>query len=190
MKKNSLWFLIVAFLLLFSCSKNYTPKPNAYYRIDFPEREYRIYDSICPLAFEYPVYGNLLHLIPPVSDSCWINIVFPKYNGTIHLTYGKINNNLDWLIEDIWNIVYSKIAKRADAVDDYYITREPDIYGVIYEIKGNAASPVQFLVTDSVKYFLKGSLYFSVKPNHDSLAPVINFFREDIIHLIETVKWK
>ena len=200
MKKNSFKFQVSSFKFLlcifwvvvgcFSCRQNYTPKPYAYFRIDFPEREYRMYDSICPLTFEYPVYGNLAYRIPPASDSCWLDIVFAKYKGTIHLTYGKIDNNLDCLKEDIWNLVYSKIALRADAVDDYYIIREPDIYSVIYEIKGNAASPMEFLVTDSVKNFLRGALYFSVKPNYDSLAPVINFFREDVIHLIETVQWK
>jgi len=200
MKKNSFRFRVSSFKYLlccmgivvccFSCRQNYTPKPHSYYRIDFPEREYRIYDTICPFTFEYPVYGNLAYLIPPVSDSCWLNINFPKYKGTIHLTYGEIGSNLDQHIENIWKLVYSKIAQRADAVDEYYIIREPDVYSVIYEIKGNAASPMEFLVTDSVKHFLRGALYFSVKPNYDSLAPAIIFFREDIIHLIETIKWK
>ena len=190
MTKNSFGLLISA-LLLFSCVQNYTPKPNAYYRIDFPEREYRMYDSICPLTFEYPVYGNLIHIIPPTSDTCWIDINFPKYKGTIHLSYRKIDNNLDVLIEDIWKFVYSKNAQRADAVDEYKcFIPERNVYGIIYDSKGNAASPVQFYLTDSVKNYLRGSLYFFVKPNHDSLAPVVNFFREDILHLIETVEWK
>ena len=189
MIKNSFGLLVFA-LILFSCVQNYTPKPHAYYRIDFPERGYRMYDSICPVAFEYPVYGKLAHLIPPTSDTCWMNIVFPKYKGTIHLTYRKIYNNLDQLVENTSKFVYSKIALRADAVDENYIVREPDIYSVIFEIKGDAASPMLFFVTDSVKNYLQGSLYFSVKPNYDSLAPVVNFFCEDIMHLIETVKWK
>ena len=187
--KNSFGLLLFA-LLLFSCVQNYTPKPHAYYRIAFPEREYRLYDSICPLAFEYPAYGKITQITEPTYDSCWLNISFPKYRGTIHLTYRKIDNNFDLLVYDVWNNVYSKIAQRADAVDDYHIVREPDVYSMIFEIKGNAASPMLFFVTDSTKNFLRGSLYFSVKPNHDSLAPVVNFFREDIIHLIESVKWK
>jgi len=190
MMKNSFGLLIFA-LLLFSCVQNYTPKPQAYYRIDFPEREYRMYDSMIPLTFEYPVYGKVIHIIPPTPDSCWLNIIFPKYKGTIHLSYRKIDNNLDQLIEDIWKGVYSKIAIRADVVDDYpFFIPKQNVYGMIFDIKGNAASPVQFFVTDSAKNYLRGSLYFFVKPNHDSLAPVVNFFREDVIHLIETVQWK
>ena len=191
----SFQFSVICFLLmiliLFSCRQNYTPKPPAYFRIDFPEREYRMYDTISPFMFEYPVYGNLAYLIPPVSDSCWLNINFPKYKGTIHLSYRKIDSNLDQLMEDSWKFVYSKIAMRADAVNRReYENPELNVYGTIYDIKGDAASTVQFFVTDSVKHFLRGSLYFSVQPNYDSLAPAIHFFREDIIHLIETVKWK
>jgi len=188
--KNLIIIQSFVVLLSFSCQQNYTPKPNAHFRIDLPEKAYRMYDTIFPFTFEYPVYGKLEYLIPPTPDSCWLNIIFPKYRGTIHLTYGKVNNNLEWLKEDIWKIVYSKISQRADFVDDSYLFYEPDVYSVIYDIKGDAASPMQFLVTDSVKNFLRGSLYFSVKPNYDSLAPVINFFREDVIHLIETVRWK
>ena len=82
-----------------SCHQNYTPKSNAYFRIDFPKKEYQLFDSICPFKFDYPIYGNIR-----LNDSCWINIQFPKYRGTIYLTYKHINNNLDQLIEDSWTI--------------------------------------------------------------------------------------
>ena len=67
---------------------------------------------------------------------------------------------------------------------------ENRVYGILYDLKGNTATAVQFYVTDSVNHYLRGSLYFSAEPNADSLAPVISFFRDDIIHLIETLKWK
>jgi len=184
--------LLFACILMFSCQRNYTPKPHAYYRIDFPDKEYRLYDSICPFTFEYPVYGTLTHVTPPSSDSCWINIIFPKYKGTIYLTYRKIDDNFDQYIEGEWNMVYKKIALRADAVDDrlFYENHEMKVFGRLYDIKGNAASQVLFYVTDSVKNFLRGSLYFYAVPNQDSLAPVNSFFREDVIVLMESLKWK
>ena len=88
-------------------------------------------------------------------------------------------------------MIYSKIAQKADAVESHeYANPETKVYSVIYDIRGNAASQVMFYVTDSVKNFLRGSLYFTVRPNHDSLSPVVAFFREDIIHLIKTIRWK
>jgi gliding motility-associated lipoprotein GldD len=68
---------------------------------------------------------------------------------------------------------------------------ERRIYGVLYEIKGaEAASTLQFYVTDSLSHFLRGALYFNVSPNNDSLAPVIDFIEEDIRHMIGTLNWE
>ncbi|MDR1153221.1 MAG: gliding motility lipoprotein GldD [Bacteroidales bacterium] len=184
------WFLVFG-LMLFSCRQNYTPKPHAYYRIDFPEKEYRLYDSIYPFTFEYPVYGTVTPDTRPTSGPYWVNIEFPEYRGTIYLTYLKIERNFDLFIEHNWKMIFKHIAQKADAVDQHeYENPDLKVYGTIYDIKGNAASSVQFYVTDSVRNFLRGSLYFSAKPNQDSLAPVITFFREDIIHLMESIEWK
>ena len=178
--------------MMFSCQPNYVPKPNAYYRIDFPEKEYRLFDSICPYTFEYPVYGIINPDMHPSAEPYWINISFAKYKGTIHLTYKTIDGDFDKFMEENWKMIYSKIALKADAIDDRFIYENPElkVYGALYDIKGNAASSVQFWLTDSLKNYIRGSFYFSVKPNYDSLAPAIGFFREDIIHLMETFKWK
>jgi gliding motility-associated lipoprotein GldD len=183
--------LLLACMLLFSCQQNYVPKPHAYFRIDFPEKEYQMYDNICPFTFEYPVYGKLIPDTRPTSEPCWFNIDFPKYRGTIYLSYWKIDSNFDRFIEDDWRMIYGGIAQMADAVDPVgYENSENKVFGTLYDIKGNAASAVQFFVTDSVKNFLRGSLYFATRPNHDSLAPAISFFREDIDHLMKTIRWK
>ena len=188
---GSIFYSLLMAAILCSCQRNYTPKPHAYFRIDFPEREYRTCDSIGMFSFEYPVYGTLTHVIRPSSDSCWLNIKFPRYKGTFHLTYKKIDSNFDRFVEDNQKMIYSKIAQRADAVDLYdYGFPETKVYGTIYYIRGNAASQVQFYATDSVRNFLRGSLYFYTKPNYDSLAPVVAFFREDMIHLIQSIRWK
>jgi gliding motility-associated lipoprotein GldD len=80
---------------------------------------------------------------------------------------------------------------KADAINEHIIKNQADkIYGILYDLKGNTATSIQFYVTDSTNHYLRGSLYFSAEPNADSLAPLIDFFREDIVHLIETLKWK
>jgi gliding motility-associated lipoprotein GldD len=71
-----------------------------------------------------------------------------------------------------------------------FINEKERVYGILYDIKGNSASSLQFYLTDSSRHFFRGALYFNVQPNKDSLAPVIDYFREDIIYLIETFSWK
>ncbi|MDR1866072.1 MAG: gliding motility lipoprotein GldD [Bacteroidales bacterium] len=177
-------------LLAAACRSNETPKPHAYFRMSFPEKEYQIYDAQCPFTFEFPVYGKIVPVENHSDEPCLFNISFPAYKGTIHLTYKEIKGDLDDFLEDDWTFVFKKIAQRADAVDmHHYSDSDRKVYATVYDIKGNAASPVQFFVTDSVRNFLRGSLYFAVQPNYDSLEPAIVFFRKDIIHIVESVKW-
>jgi gliding motility-associated lipoprotein GldD len=189
--KNLAFALGTAFILaLIGCNQAYSPKPKGFYRIDLPEKAYVLFDSTCPFVFEYPKYGNITPDQSKNAEPCWINIAFPKYKGKIHLSYKVVKNNVDGYIEDCHNLAYEH-AFKADGIEESVILSESrHIYGLIYDIKGNTASSVQFYVTDSTRNFLRGALYFETQPNKDSLAPVISFFRQDIVHLIETLKWK
>jgi gliding motility-associated lipoprotein GldD len=161
-----------------------------YFRIDLPEKHYRPFDSVCPFIFEYPVYGLLKPSDERDAEPCWFNIEFPGYNAKIHLSYKTIEGNLPSVLEDSYTLTYNHTIK-ADAITETpYINEEDNIYGLLYDLKGNTATAIQFYVTDSIRHFLRGSLYFFASPNEDSLAPVIGFFREDIIHLIETLEWR
>ena len=71
-----------------------------------------------------------------------------------------------------------------------FVNDEEEVYGILYDFKGNAASPVQFFLTDSLHQYFRGSLYFNARPNADSIAPMMTFVREDIVRLIESFKWK
>jgi gliding motility-associated lipoprotein GldD len=182
------WALLL--LSLIGCNPHYTPKPDGYLRIDFPEKAYQIYNSSCPYTFEYPIYGRIVPDTSRITEPCWINIEFPQFAGKIHISYKPVKNNVNVYIEDSRTLAY-KHSVKADAIrETLYTDNDRKVFGLLYEIKGDAASSVQFYLTDSTRHFLRGSLYFNVQPNADSLAPVIDFFKEDIMHLIETVKWK
>ena len=56
--------------------------------------------------------------------------------------------------------------------------------------EGDAASNVQFFLTDSSQHFLRGALYFFNPPNPDSIAPVLQFVRGDIDHIAQTLVWR
>ena len=185
-------YLLLLILVCFQsgCRERTVPKPRGYFRIDFPIKEYRQYDTICPFAFEYPVYGQISYDVGKNSEPCWFNIEFPLYKAIIHFSYKPVNMNLEAILKEAYDYAYSHSIK-ADAITEQpWQNPENKVYGILYNIKGNTASSIQFFLTDSTKNFLRGALYFSAEPNTDSLAPVIQFFREDIIHLVETFKWK
>ncbi len=187
-------FRLLSFVLIIlfsiSCSGDYSPKPRGYFRIDFPERSYSLYDGDCPYTFEYPSFASISADNSHIASPCWINIDFPGFRGTLHISYMEADGDVTGFMEDSRKLVFRHTIK-ADAIDEHlFINEENNVYGTLYDIKGNSASGLQFYLTDSSRHFFRGALYFNVQPNWDSLSPVIAYFREDILYLIESFEWK
>ena len=187
--------LLFIFLMV-SFNSDYTIKPRGYFKIDFPQKKYQKFDDPSyPYAFEYPVYGKVvkdsLFFDEKAENPYWINIDFPQFNGRIHISYKAIGKNkFDSLVNDAYTLSYKQHTYRASAIQPEPFTTSNGIEGVYFTLKGNAATSNQFFATDTTKHFLRGALYFSATPNEDSLAPVNNFLREDLRHLINTLQWK
>jgi len=189
---NILYFLFIGglFTFIFGCNSTPIPKPRGYFRLEFPEKQYKSFDSIFPYKFHYPVYGKVVMDNQVGAEKYWVNIDFPRYKAKIHISYKSVSRNIDNLIEDVRTLAYKHTIK-ADAINEKIFSNpERKVYGILYDIKGNAASSYQFYVTDSVKHFLRGALYFNVHPNKDSLSPAIDFFGKDVTYLIESLEWK
>ena len=201
LKHSTTILLFNCFIITFittSCQENYTPKRNGYFRIDFPkERIYTTYDnSICPFTFEYADYGMIQKDSANIEEMhehpCWFNIIYSEYKAKVYLSYTAIStsNPLDKLIKDSYKLTFKHTVK-ADYIDETPITgKNKNVSGIMYDVGGNAASAVQFYVTDSKQHFLRGSLYFFAPPNTDSIAPAVAYFRKDIEHIVETLDWK
>ena len=188
--KRFLGYIAILFFLL-GCTE-YLPKPRGYYRIDLDEKTYDVYQNDdLPCQFEYAKNVSRVSLRGSKQDSIWIDIVYPKLNAKIYCTYKKMNDNFQQLSEEARMLVYKPHTVKADAISEsLYQSAERDVYGILYELKGNTASNVQFVVSDSVTHFLRGALYFNSNPNKDSIAPVVNYINEDIIGLVETLRWE
>lgn len=178
-------------LLVFSCKEDYTPKPRGYFRISFQEKAYHKLDSApLPYRFDIPDYSKVVPDKDRLSEPFWINLKIPTHKAEVNISYKKVDNNLAKLTEDSRTLAY-KHSIKADAINErIFINPEKKVYGTIYMIDGNAASPLQFYLTDSAFNFLRGALYIREVPNIDSLRPVIDYLTPDIIRLIETTEWK
>jgi len=179
----------------FSCNSTYTPKPKGYFKIDFPEKKYQVFDQPgYPYTFEYPVYANVVKdstfFGEATENPWWININFPQFNGRIYVSYKEIGTNkFDKLINDAFKLTNKHNAK-ANSIDESIITTPNNIHGMFFNVGGDVATANQFFLTDSTKHFLRGALYFDAAPNADSLAIVNTFLLEDMKHLINTFHWK
>jgi gliding motility-associated lipoprotein GldD len=181
---------VLFFIIGTSCKKEYVPKPRGYFRISFQEKIYHKLDSVgLPYNFEVPGYGKIVPDHDRLSENYWINLKIPTHKAEVNISYKTVKNNLEQLMLDSYRLAHKHDVK-ADAINErVFVNAEKKVYGTIYMIEGNAASPLQFYLTDSTHNFLRGALYFREVPNIDSLRPVIDFIRPDIIRLIETTEW-
>jgi gliding motility-associated lipoprotein GldD len=179
-------------LVFIACGTNDSsdiPRPKGYYRIAFPEHAYAAFSDSCPFTFEHPVYSRIAYRGDHQSK-CWPDIYFPQFKANLHLSYSPINNNLEQILEDSRTLTYKHTVKANDIAEKFIEFPAKKVFGTIYAVSGNAASAIQFHLTDSAHHFIRGSLYFNASPNADSLAPVIDFLSKDVEHLIQTLHWK
>jgi len=186
--------ILIALFCFAACTGNhdYSPKPRGYFRIIFPKKEYQQYDGGCPISFVYPKYAKIEPDKNADAKPCWLNMQFPQFGGTLHLSYEHINSRkeFDELVEDAHKLSFKHTVK-ATGIDRGVITYpDRNVYGIYYTIDGNAASAVQFFLTDSTKNYIRGALYFNTEPRLDSIQPVLNFVKQDVNVMIKSFRWK
>lgn len=185
--KNS--FLILVFLGLVttvsSCKDDVLPKPASYLRLDYPVAKYVPFENQCPFSFEI----NNDAIIKGERD-CSFAITYPKMKATIYLTYKPVSGDINKLLRDAQKLTYEHVIKADDILEQPYLNTHKKVYGMFYQVDGNAATNSQFYVTDSTKHFITGSVYFYAKPNFDSIMPAASYIQNDMKRLMETLKWK
>ena len=193
MRYRTLIFTALLSMVLLSCGGDdeYSPKPKGYFRIDLPAKAFRIYDQDCPFTFEFPCYARIVKDNERLAEPCWLNYEFPRFGAILHLSYKELDKNgPDAYIKYCWELAQKHIAKASGMNNTEINNKKERVFGLVFNIEGNAASPLQFYLTDSIRHFLRGSLYFNAVPNKDSIGPVYEFIHTDIERMIKTLRWK
>ena len=183
-------YILLLALFASACGKSYTPRPYGFFRITFPVHEFIKHDQKEPYTFDVNKVAVVLPDSSEHAEPFWINVAYRHYKADIHISYKSVTGNIADILEDTRTLAY-KHAVKADAIEEEAVVdKKRNVYGLVYTIKGNAASPIQFFLTDSTKHYLRGALYFNVPPNKDSLAPVVDYVKKDIRQLINSLEWK
>lgn len=196
LKINLLLILLLGTISLFSCRPEVPfPRPKGYVRIDFPEdRTYLSFEETSfPYSFKYSnkaIISQDTQLVIDTENPYWLNVDYPEYNATIFLSYKEINQNntLHQLIDESFRLSYKHDIK-ADFIHSPDFITENGLIGIYYNVGGNTASNDQFVVSDTLRHFMRGALYFNVTPNQDSIRPVLNYLRKDLEIMIESIKF-
>ncbi len=176
-----------AFLILFvSCGEEVVIKPASKLRLEYELASYDSIQTDCPYRFQ----KNTLSRVEKKRD-CGINLVYPKMKATVYLTYQSVKDgNLRKLLQDAQKLTYDHTVKANEIFEQPRVDSINKVYGMFYMINGDAATQSQFYVTDSLKHFVTGSVYFESKPNFDSIYPAVVYLRDDVRKIMETINWE
>ncbi len=182
--KSSIFFTLL-FLSLLSCGDEKMPKPTGQLSLEYPPAKYMKFSNSCGFDFD----KNELAEVKATSN-CGLEIHYPKMKATVYLTYKTVNNNLETLLTDAQKLTYEHVIKANDIAEQPYVNLDSKVYGMFYQVGGNAATNAQFYATDSTKNFVTASMYFYSKPNFDSILPAADYIKNDMKQIIESIKWK
>lgn len=183
--------LVAISILFLACEADYYPKPNGYNRIDLPQHEYKALPDSFPFSFEHSVHAKILPDSSYIRERYWFALFYPEFVAEIHITYKPLNNNRDSLranIDDAYKLT-TKHQIKASSIQERILMTPTGKKVSLAELKGDVPSQFQFYTTDSTQHFLRGALYFRTATENDSLAPVIEYVKKDIIHSLNTLEW-
>ncbi len=177
---------VFVLLVIMGCGAEVLPKPKAYLSLNYSKPKYHKIHQERPYSFEVSSIAKVKDL-----PKNWLKVTYPTLKASVDITYRPVTNNLKELLTEAEKLVFEHTVK-ADNISntENYVNAEEKVYGRMYFIYGDAASQVQFHVTDSTNHFLKASLFFYSKPNFDSILPAVDYIKTDMIKMMETLAWR
>ena len=185
-QKIKFYFFFV-FLFLFSCGQNYQPKPKGFQRYNLPTPKHETITVSNYYLFE----KNKLAKLDLNKELNWLNLSYKKQGAEILITFKQIRtpNDLLLYINESYKLI-NKHKVRASSILETNIKTVNGKHAVMIDIKGEVPSPFQFITTDSSKNFLRAALYFERPIKGDSISPVVDYLKKDMIHILNTLQWK
>ena len=185
---------VVALLATASCSSapDFTPKPKGYNRIDLPPHAYQQLAPGHPYTFQYSRHAKILRDSSYLAQPHWINVYYPQLHANVQITYADLrqsNKLTNKLLEDARKLT-SKHQIKATAIEESVLKTPTGMRVAVFELQGDVPSQYQFYTTDSSRHFFRGALYFRTATANDSLAPVIDYVKKDIVQLLNTLKYQ
>jgi gliding motility-associated lipoprotein GldD len=196
-EKHTRWlrnYFPVIFCFLMACHEEtgYVPKPKGYNRIDLPKVAYQPLQEKHPYFFEYSAHARILKDTFALAEKDWIYLHYPTLGATVQLTYKAVNQDkkkFQEMVNDAFRLT-GKHQIKAQSIEETKIKTSKGKTAMIFELTGEVPSQFQFYTTDSTTHFFRGALYFKTATKNDSLAPVIEYVKKDLIHLINTLEWR
>ena len=189
---RTLLSIVLASLILISCDEEQLiPKPPTYLKLEIPDAKYENYMDSCNYTFDL----NTLYTVneAPLDSNelsnCHRRIDLGPLNGTIFFRYWDMVEPLAYYVNSANDEVERHQVKASKIKDRQIIRSNERVFGTVFELEGNVATPFQFYLTDSTSKFIYVEVLFNAIPNYDSLKPSLDYLEKDINQLLNTFKW-
>ena len=182
--------ILVSFIVIYSCEEDINiPKPPAYLRLELPDHTYISYVDSCQYSYDLASIYTVENPSGNKQNMCYREIKLGPLNGTIYFRYWDMVEPLSYYVNNANDEIDRHKGMAIDVNDQLIIREKDDVYGIIFQLKGDVATPFQFYLTDSTDRFVYGEVLFNMSPNYDSLIPTLDYLRKDLNQLLETFKW-
>lgn len=188
--KSVLLIFSILLVILTSCEEETPiPKPPAYLRTELPDHTYKMYRDSCNYKFELAELYSVEKAPGDENSECHRRIQLGPMNGTVYFRYWDMNQPLSYYINNANDEVDLHKTKATNIIDKSVLRPDDRVFGTLFRLEGDVATPFQFYLTDSTDHFVYAEVLFNFAPNYDSLRPTLDYLQQDIEKMMETFEW-
>ena len=181
--------IVILICFCFACQQTNVPKPKAFLRLDYPKVKYQPLKAAMPFSFKKNKIATI-ETITKNNQLLGLNLNYNTLNATLYLTYNNLDNNLQTYLSEAKSITQKHAQMAREVSERAFENETTKTFGKLYELSGPVASQLQFYISDNKKHFLSGALYFKTRPNYDSILPAVDYVKNDIVKLMESIHWR
>lgn len=191
-KKHKLFMGIYALLLFlitilaFNCS-HITKKDADRQTVIFPEPVYEMTPETLPFRFAISDQATFKSReTKPGEYFC--DVIYPALHAQVYCTWHAMTpDKLPIMLEESRRMAFQHTAVATAIREERFANDFTRVFATVYNIDGESvATPIQLGLTDSVSYFFNASLYIHPLPAQDSVAPLLDYLRNDLLYLINS----
>ena len=175
---------LFALLIIVGCNTP-MPKPKGMLAMNYPPPVYQKANTDCPFTFDFNSLSSI-----KVQSNCFFSVSYPSMKAKVYMSYFNLNEHK---IDDLYRYFNARLMEHtkqeARIQESSYENISQKKYGRFFEITSNAPSNLHYLVTDQKNHLISGVLFFSATPNYDSLFPAIQYVKNDLRQLTESLAW-
>lgn len=177
--------LLLVSIIICNCTVRSDKRQQAYLPL-MPQAVYSLSPDSLPFRFEVSDQASFSSRKTKKGEY-FCDVDYPALQAHLYCTWHEITpERFSQMAEESHKLAYQHSLMAETIQEKMYVNDSLKVYGILYDIAGNVATPVQVGLTDSVSFFFNASLYFNTTSTSDSIAPVLEYVRKDIRRMMET----